>query len=129
MIHATTWIVDNNFKIAIERCNEILGGSDDNNERSQQHLARVVHVGDAPADVLAAKSYALGQLLDETDDDEQQQPVKCTVGMVGVATGSYSVEQLTNVAGETIPGIWEPIILKEGMKDPMQFINSCLYGK
>ena len=48
--------------------------------------------------------------------------------MVGVATGSYSVEQLTEVAGEPIPGIWEPIILQDGMKDPNQFLNACYHG-
>ena len=72
------------------------------------------------------------EYFDETNDlcdNGTDDGIITTVGMVGVATGSYSVDQLTEVAGETIPGIWEPIILKEGMKDPMQFINSCLYGK
>ena len=90
--------------IATERCRTVIG---DNS------LKRVVHVGDAPADVLAAKWYS-----------EQNEDASVCVGMVAVATGSYPAEELTELAGEPIPGKWEPVVLQDGMADP-SFFAAC----
>jgi len=67
-------------------------------------LDKVIHIGDAPADILAAKSYA----------NHPNKPSGLCVSVVGVATGSYNVDELNQLCGETIPGTWEPIILKQG---------------
>ena len=90
--------------IAVERGRHILG---------DKKLKRVVHVGDAPADVLAAKWFS------EVNDD-----TNLCVGMVAVATGSYSTDDLIKVAGAAVPGKWEPVILKDGMSDP-DFLKAC----
>jgi hypothetical protein len=79
-------------------------------------LKRVVHVGDAPSDVLAAKWFS----EEQTKQNEDQ----LCVGMVAVATGSYSAEELRELAGETIPGVWEPVVLEKGMGDP-KFLEAC----
>jgi len=106
--------------IAAQRCRAMLknDGTDAHDDRSVTVLSRVVHVGDAPADVLAAKAYSEGKL-----DGEQPNEDLC-IGMVAVATGSYSAEQLREAAGTPIPGRWEPVILEKGMADP-NFINAC----
>lgn len=83
-------------------------------KNSHPNLKRVVHVGDAPADVLAAKAFA-EYALDEYG---------VCVGSVAVATGSYSAQELTELAGKPIPGRWEPVILEDGMADP-NFIEAC----
>ncbi len=88
--------------IAARRCQNMLG---------DQKLKRVVHVGDAPADVLAAKAFS------ETNPD-------VVVGMVAVATGSYSARELKDLAGEPQPGKWEPVVLERGMDDPT-FLEAC----
>lgn len=90
--------------IATRRCQSLLSES--------STLKRVVHVGDAPADVLAAKSFS------------ESAPTNICVGMVAVATGSYSAEELTALAGEPIPGKWEPVVLEEGINDP-DFLLAC----
>lgn len=90
--------------IATKRGKTILGNT---------ALTRVVHVGDAPADVLAAKWYS-----NMNKDDN------LCVGMVAVATGSYSADDLRQLAGEPVPGKWEPVILDDGMADP-SFLNAC----
>eukprot|EP00908_Phaeocystis_cordata_P000987 Transcript_11066.p1 GENE.Transcript_11066~~Transcript_11066.p1 ORF type:complete len:399 (+),score=127.75 Transcript_11066:176-1198(+) len=77
-------------------------------------LTRVVHVGDAPADVLAARACAERGLLGDG----------VCVGMVGVATGSYSSAQLAELAGPAVEGKWEPVILEEGIADP-GFLAAC----
>ncbi|CAB9505256.1 haloacid dehalogenase-like hydrolase [Seminavis robusta] len=100
--------------IAARRCQSTLPPSG--------QLERVVHVGDAPADVLAAKSYS-EQLLVTANDNDSNKNVMC-VGMVAVATGSYSAEQLREAAGEPIPGRWEPVVLEQGMADP-RFLEAC----
>ena len=82
--------------------------------REDQELVRVVHVGDAPADVLAAKWCY----------QENKFAAHVTVGCVGVATGSFSAEKLKDLAGESIPGKWEPVVLVDGLADP-DFIASC----
>jgi len=77
-------------------------------------LVRVVHVGDAPADVLAARACAERGLLGEG----------VCVGMVGCATGSYSAAQLRELAGVAVPGRWEPVVLERGMGDA-GFLAAC----
>lgn len=79
-----------------------------------QELVRVVHVGDAPADILAAKHCA----------EEGKFGAGVTVGCVGVATGSYSAALLTELAGETMSGRWEPVVLSSGLAD-CNFIEAC----
>lgn len=98
--------LDRGEQIAIcaNRCQNILG--------EKKKLERVVHVGDAPADVLAAKWYS------------QTKPDNICVGMVAVATGSYSAKELKELAGESIPGIWEPVVLEKGMADE-NFLSAC----
>ena len=78
-----------------------------------KQLRRVVHVGDAPADVLAAKIFS-----------ETNQDLDLCIGMVAVATGSYSADELRLLAGEARPGRWEPVILEKGMADP-EFLKAC----
>lgn len=91
--------------IATKRCQNKL--ADD------EVLKRVVHVGDAPADVLAAKWYS------EVNTDES-----ICIGCVAVATGSYSSDELRTLAGTPIPGKWEPVVLENGMADP-NFMAAC----
>lgn len=91
-------------------------------------LSRVVHVGDAPADVLAAKAYskwlaAAAAANNNNNNKNNNHDVPC-IGMVAVATGSYSVEQLQEAAGEPVPGQWEPVILEKGMADS-NFLHAC----
>ena len=99
--------------IATERCRELLAPQ-------QKVVERVVHVGDAPADVLAAKHCADAQRLGEGT----------VVGCVAVATGSYSAAELRSLCGEPVPGRWEPVVLESGLADPT-FLSACglqLYG-
>jgi phosphoglycolate phosphatase-like HAD superfamily hydrolase len=98
------------IKIATRRCQTVL--MDRNSDGRGRVLKRVVHVGDAPADVLAAKAVA------------DSHPEYC-VGMVAVATGSYSAEELHDLCGTPVRGQWEPVVLKEGMKDPIAFLQAC----
>ncbi|KAL3933017.1 MAG: hypothetical protein SGBAC_010579 [Bacillariaceae sp.] len=93
--------------IATKRCQGLL------QDEPAKQLERVVHVGDAPADVLAAKAFS-----------ETLKGDKLCVGMVAVATGSYSAEELKELAGESIPGKWEPVVLEDGMNDP-NFFTAC----
>lgn len=90
--------------IATERGKTILG---------EKKLKRVVHVGDAPADVLAAKWFS------ETNNDAD-----ICIGMVAVATGSYSSDDLRELVGTPVPGKWEPVVLEDGMADP-EFLKMC----
>jgi phosphoglycolate phosphatase-like HAD superfamily hydrolase len=78
-----------------------------------QKIVRVVHVGDAPADVLAAKYCAT----------EGKFGSNVVVSCIAVATGSYSVEELQEACGDTIVGVWEPVVLEQGVADP-KFIAS-----
>ena len=50
-----------------------------------------------------------------------------SVGVIGVATGSYSVEELRELCGEEIPGLWEPVILDDGVGvgNMETFIRAC----
>ena len=97
--------------IAAKRCRM-------SNSDGSTQLSRVIHVGDAPADVLAAKAYSEGLLEGDKPDDS------LCIGMVAVATGSYNAEQLREAAGTPIPGRWEPVVLEQGMADP-DFLKSC----
>jgi phosphoglycolate phosphatase-like HAD superfamily hydrolase len=82
--------------------------------RGDQKLVRVVHVGDAPADVLAAKwCYEEGKFGPDV-----------AVGCVGVGTGTYSTAHLLELVGESIPGKWEPVVLDKGVADE-GFIEAC----
>ena len=101
------------IKIAAQRCQTIVGQTNSKNGGTPpRFLHRVVHVGDAPADVLAARAVA------------DSEPTYC-VGMVAVATGSYSAKELDELCGTPVPGRWEPVVLEEGMKDPSAFLNAC----
>ena len=126
------------IRIAASRCRTLL--------RPGTRLGRVVHVGDAPADVLAARSVC-GTL----DDDEG----RTVVGMVAVATGNYSAQvgasqpaigsahphtssrailtltscdaptqELAEHAGERADGVWEPVVLEKGIADA-GFLAAC----
>ncbi|KAG7371282.1 haloacid dehalogenase-like hydrolase [Nitzschia inconspicua] len=106
--------------IAVQRCQRQLAkrhsGTNNNNDPPSL-LKRVVHVGDAPADVLAAKALSERTLQNQVDDE-------LCVGMVAVATGSYPADLLQELAGSPIPGKWEPVVLEQGMGDPM-FLKAC----
>ena len=82
---------------------------------------RVVHVGDAPADVWAAKAYARQQQAVSNDPDH----VVVNIGMVAVATGKYSVQELQEAAGDNVAGQWECVVLEKGMSDPHAFLRAC----
>lgn len=96
--------------ICVQRCLSELCTPD-------SQLSRIIHVGDAPADILAAKSYAFSP----------SKPKTCCVGVIGVATGTYSVDELRELCGESIEGVWEPIVLDEGLGvgDKEAFIKAC----
>lgn len=83
--------------------------------QENQELVRIVHVGDAPADILAAKWCS---------EEDGKLPAGVAVGCVGVATGSFSAAQLAELAGETVSGRWEPVVLEAGLADP-GFIQAC----
>jgi phosphoglycolate phosphatase-like HAD superfamily hydrolase len=93
--------------IAVRRASELY---------PDETLRRVVHVGDAPADVLAARACAEGSLLGHLPD--------LCVGMVAVATGSYTGKELRELAGDSLAGRWEPVVLEDGMADE-SFISAC----
>ena len=99
--------------ICVERCLALSGNIDS----ALQGLDRVIHVGDAPADILAAKSYV----------DHPAKPSGLCVSVVGVATGSFSVQELTDLCGEKIPGVWEPVVLDngQGVGDEEIFLKAC----
>lgn len=81
---------------------------------ANQKINRVIHVGDAPADILAARWCY----------DMNRCGPGVTVGCIGVATGKYSADELTALIGETVSDKWEPVVLKDGISDP-QFIEHC----
>ena len=79
-----------------------------------QQLVRVVHIGDAPSDVLAAKYCA---------DHGGLHREGIVVGVVAVATGKFGVKELQGLVG--IPtDIWDPIVLERGLADE-DFIKHC----
>lgn len=90
--------------IAIRRAKSCLG----DNER----LVRVVHVGDAPADVLAAKCCSMDAELEGIE-----------MGMIAVCTGKFTMSELSALVGDRSPR-WDPEVLEDGMHDP-KFIAYC----
>ena len=76
--------------------------------RPDQRIVRVVHVGDAPGDVLAAKYCS----------DEGLFGDGVAVGCVAVATGKFSKDTLEGLFGEAKEGQWEPVCLLKGVADP-----------
>ena len=106
--------------ICVQRCIDLSsrkGNCNDDDSKEAHVLEKVIHVGDAPADILAAKSFV----------DHPSKPSNLCVSVVGVATGSYSVEELTELCGDSIPGKWEPIILEkgQGVGDEEIFLKAC----
>lgn len=95
--------------ICVQRCLSIM---DD-----PSHLRRVIHVGDAPADVLAARSYV----------EHPTKPNNLSVSVIGVPTGSYSVEELTGLCGDEIEGVWLPVVLDhgKGVGNREIFLKAC----
>jgi len=94
--------------ICVRRCLDL------SNDHS---LKRVIHVGDAPADILAAKSYV----------NHSEKPEGLCVSVIGVATGSYSVDDIQRLCGKTIPGVWEPHVLEQGqgVGNEKEFLRAC----
>lgn len=110
--------------IAAQRCQNILQEQNERACHDGKVLKRLVHVGDAPADLLAAKWFSEQQQQKRDSSSFSNDPTTMCVGMVAVATGSYSAEELRAFAGEIIPGVWEPVVLEEGMADP-NFLKAC----
>lgn len=115
------------IEIAVQRCQSVL----QNKSNHQQSLSRVIHVGDAPADVLAAKVFAekvvsLRNRPSRCDDpnDPERFLSNLQVKMIATATGSYSADQLRDIAGTNIPNQWECTVLENGIADP-NFLNIC----
>lgn len=88
-------------------------------DHDTQYLAKVIHVGDAHNDVLAAK-WVFDQKLASRFGGLPE----IKVGIIGVATGKYSVEELTRCAGVAVPGRYDVVILKDGLNDP-SFLSHC----
>lgn len=82
--------------------------------KENEKIVRVVHVGDAPTDILAAKWCA----------DNGKFGDNVVASCIGVATGSYSVDRLASLAGPSIPSKWEPFFLEKGLADE-SFIDCC----
>ena len=62
---------------------------------------------------MAAKAFAISQS-------------NVTVCMVATATGSYPADQLRELAGDPLPGVWEPVVvLEHGLADPDAFLAAC----
>jgi len=76
--------------------------------RPDQRIVRVVHVGDAPTDVLAAKWC----------EEQVKFGEEVTVSCIAVATGKYSSKELSQLVGDFQKGRWEPVILDNGIADP-----------
>lgn len=72
-----------------------------------QIISRVVHVGDAPGDVLAAKYCS----------EENKFGDGVVVSSVAVATGKFTAEHLSSLFGEATE-TWDPICLAQGIADP-----------
>ncbi|KAL9179989.1 LOW QUALITY PROTEIN: hypothetical protein ACHAXT_007959 [Thalassiosira profunda] len=98
--------------ICVRRCLDLSAQKAESSQ--QRQLDRVIHVGDAPADILWRPTR-------HTRRNPQARAV------VGVATGSYAVEELTELCGEPVPGEWEPVVLDEGagVGDTEVFLRAC----
>lgn len=103
--------------ICVQRCVDLSSAKSSSMAGTKSTLGKVIHVGDAPADILAAKSYV----------DHPTKPKGVCVSVVGVATGSYSVEELRELCGKSVPGVWEPVILEQGrgVGDADVFLRAC----
>jgi len=75
--------------------------------QDDQVLVKVVHVGDAPGDVLGAKYCYENKLLGDNVE----------VSVLAVATGKFSVDELQSLVGKKQPG-WSPYVLPDGLNDP-----------
>ena len=94
------------IKIAVERARTLLA--------ADEELVRVVHVGDAPSDVLAAKFCAESSTMGGLD-----------VGMIAVATGRFSADELRALTSSPAP-CWDPIVLEKGLAvPPADFLSHC----
>ena len=105
--------------IAAKRCQSCLPRG--------ETLQKVVHVGDAPGDVLGARALAeCGLLLPRAGEStaDAAPPTRVAVGLVAVATGRYDADELRKLAGPPVAGTWEPIVLDQGMADPRAFLDS-----
>lgn len=95
------------IKIAVRRARSLLA--------ADEELVRVVHVGDAPSDILAAKFCA------ESGDDM----AGLEVGMIAVATGKFSPDELRSHTVSKA-ACWDCIVLERGLAvAPEEFINFC----
>lgn len=104
--------------ICVQRCMDML--------QADEHLVRIVHVGDAPADARAAKWCAvhglervLGPQWASSINAE-----RIDMKFVGVGTGKFAVEELVEAAGDAIAGKFEVVVLEKGIADP-DFISHC----
>lgn len=79
-----------------------------------EEIVRVVHCGDAPGDVLAAKYCS----------EENKFGDKVAVSCIAVATGKFSADHLSSLFGDFQAGKWEPYVLERGIADP-SFISLC----
>lgn len=96
------------IKIAVRRARSLLA--------ADEELVRVVHVGDAPSDILAAKFCA------ESGDDM----AGLEVGMIAVATGKFSADELRSHTASTKAACWDCIVLEKGLAvHPEEFIKLC----
>ena len=93
--------------IAYNRAKTLLG--------PDEEITRVVHCGDAPGDVLAAKYCS----------DSNKFGDAVTVSCIAVATGKFSALHLEGLFGEKKPGKWEPVVLEKGLADP-SFFYHCI---
>lgn len=89
---------------------------------STEYIARVVHVGDAPADCLALK-YCYDKFAAEASSDSDIKEPVPVMSIIAVATGKFSAETLTNIVGTSEDG-YEPYVLSKGIADP-DFIALC----
>ncbi|KAG8466852.1 hypothetical protein KFE25_008231 [Diacronema lutheri] len=78
-------------------------------------ITRVVHVGDAPTDVLAARACA----------EDGRLGAGVVVGCVAVGTGRCASDALRELAGPARAGVWEPHTLERGLADP-DFVRLAL---
>jgi len=76
-------------------------------------ITRVVHIGDAPADVKAV-THARESLAKDI-----------CLGVIAVGTGKWGVSELETLFDKAVPDYYEPICLADGMNDPA-FVSHCL---
>ena len=79
-----------------------------------QEIGRIIHVGDAPNDVLAIKHLY----------DEKRLPSGVCVSCIAVATGKYTSDELNALIGEPVKDKWDPYVLETGLADD-RFIDIC----